>query len=675
MNRLIVLVVIIFLFIDVQSEEINDSVLINEQSVFNINNPDFNISPYTGMTREHWIEAAKYLLTGAFSYINSLDDPMKFPKQPGKSYPHNEDRIPTEKLEGVCRTLFIAAPLLKEDTGLIINNIKVADYYRHQILNLIDSTSESYIKPKAKNAGPNQNLVEFGALAISLFIIPDVLWEPLTTDEKDKLANIMISFGDGPTVPSNWKFFNIFILSFFKDQGYQVNESLLETYLNKSLEHYRGDGWYNDNPAYDYYSMWAFQLYGVVWAELFGKKYYPNFALQFINNLKDITASYPYMFSRNGKMIMWGRSISYRMGAVAPLPFLGKYNDGQTNLGWMRRIASSTMLQFIKHPDFLEDMVPTLGFYGAFEPAVQNYSCRGSAFWLGKVFLGLLVPKENPFWTDVECEGDWSDKFETNKVYNIFSDKSEILITDYPNSGASEIRAWCHEKVQDDWQKFRSTENYNRLSYNSEFPWQADDKNGTVSMNYVIKNKNQEWEAWRLYTFKKFEDGAYYRDVVLETDENVKMNLVDIPLPNGILRVDRNISNSPLNLRLGHYSLPQFDDKIKTYTVEVDKYKATIIDNGEYQLAMVPLLGWSSVEVMEVRGVNPISSHSSVVNLSNTEVKTGRTPFYFTLMMWKKSGDKWENKELNPIQRIKINKLGDVVILFFKDGTQKTICF
>ncbi|MFR5759559.1 MAG: hypothetical protein ACLUE2_18655 [Bacteroides cellulosilyticus] len=39
------------------------------------------------MTRQHWLDAATNLLDGAFSYIHTLDDPMRFPKQPGKSYP------------------------------------------------------------------------------------------------------------------------------------------------------------------------------------------------------------------------------------------------------------------------------------------------------------------------------------------------------------------------------------------------------------------------------------------------------------------------------------------------------------------------------------------------------------------------------------------------------------
>lgn len=535
----------------------------NTASIFEIKNPNYAVSPYTGMTKQHWRDAALYLLDGAFSYIHTLDDPMKFPKQEGKSYPKEESQVPTEKLEGLCRTLFIASPLLKENPSLVINNIKVADYYRYQIGKLTDPASPSYIAPRSQNGGPNQKLVEFGALAVSLLTNPEVLWKPLPQTQKDALAKIMLSYGDGPTVDSNWKFFNIFVLSFFKEQGYAVNEKLLIEYLEKSLKNYTGNGWYNDSPAYDYYSMWAFQMYGTIWSEFFGKAHYPAIAAKFAHNFNDLKDNYPNLFSKNGEMIMWGRSISYRTGAIVPFPLMGFQNDPNTNYGWMRRISSGVIKQFLTHPDFMKDNVPTLGFYGAFEPSVQVYSCRGSVYWMGKAFLGLLVPDDNPFWNAKENNGDW-DIFEKDEVYNKYQGDSHILITDYPNIGASEVRAWCNEKVKNDWQKFRSTENYNKLSYNSAFPWQADGENGEVAMNYVIKNKNNAWEAFRLYTFKKFENGIYYRDVVLETDENMQFNLADIPLANGILRVDKNNSDKPIAMRLGHYALPKLDKEIIT---------------------------------------------------------------------------------------------------------------
>lgn len=648
---------------------------LDENNIFELKDPDYEISPHTGMTKKHWRDAALFLLNGAFTYIKDLDDPMKFPKLPGKSYPHNESRVPTEKLEGLCRTLFLAAPLLKENPSLEINSIKVADYYRHQILTLVDPKNPAYIDPRSKDGEPSQNLVEFGALAISLFVAPEVIWDPLAQEDKDALAKTMLSYGDGPTVPSNWKFFNIFVLSFFDAQGYEVNQSLLQEYLEKSLDDYRGQGWYNDNPAYDYYSMWAYQMYGMLWSEFYGNEKYPEYAARFRENFSDLQGNYPYIFSEEGEMIMWGRSISYRMGAIVPFPLMGFMHDSHVNHGWHRRISSGTILQFLQHPDFLKDNVPTLGFYGHFEPAVQEYSARGSVYWMGKAFLGLLVPDDNPFWIATENEGSWDNDFSNDEVYNHFQEASNILITNYPAIGASEIRAWCHERKADDWQNFRSGENYNRLSYNSAFHWQADGENGEVAMNYVFKNNKNEWEPLRLYTFKRFEDGVYYRDVVLETNENVTMNLAEIPLHNGILRIDRNTSAETVDMRLGNYALPKIKGNIKEEVRIVDNYKIHIIDNGEYQLAMVPLLGWDNMETLETSGLHPVDEISKVTNIMAKYSPNKENPGIFaTLMLWKKSGRNWTNDELIPISTMNQNENGQVRVIM-KDGHTQVVNF
>ncbi|MGC3978750.1 MAG: DUF2264 domain-containing protein [Paludibacteraceae bacterium] len=348
------------------------------------------------MTREHWKDAANYLLKGAFSHVGSIEEPMYFKRIGNVIYPRKDEQIATAMLEGLCRTLFLATPLLKEEPDLEINNIKIADYYRHQLVSLSDSLSTTYIKHRAENQGPQQNLVEFGALSMCMFMIPEILWDPLTHSQKENLKSLMISYGDGPSHNQNWNFFNSFILSFFKSRGYSVNDTLLERYITQLLSHYRGNGWYNDNPAYDYYSMWAFQLYGQLWSHYFGEKYYPDYALQFHNNFKEMFQSYPYMFGRDGKMIMWGRSIMYRFSSVAPLAFSGYINDTTLNYGWYRRISSGVLLQFLQHPDFLDDSVPVPGFYGAFDPCVQSYSCRGSVYWCAKAFLGLLLPSQIP---------------------------------------------------------------------------------------------------------------------------------------------------------------------------------------------------------------------------------------------------------------------------------------
>jgi len=486
----------------------------------------------------------------------------------------------------------------------------------------------------------------------------------------------MISYGDGPTVPSNWKFFNIFVLSFFQSQGYQVNEKLMVEYLQKSLEHYRGNGWYNDNPAYDYYSMWAFQMYGTVWAHVYGDKNYPEYAAKFKENFRPLKDNYPYLFDRNGQMIMWGRSISYRFGAAVPFPLMGLENDPNTNYGWMRRIASSTMLQFMQHPDFLKDNVPTLGFFGAFEPAVQSYSCRGSVYWSAKFFLGLLVPASNPFWTSTENNGAWSKELADGNVHNKFQAGSDILITDYSEIGASEIRAWCNVPLKNNWEKFRGSENYNRLSYNSAFHWQADGPNGEVAMNYLFRNKEKQWEPLRMFTFRKFENGIYYRDAVLESNPKLNLQLADIPLNQGILRIDLNTSTDTVELRLGHYALPQLKTPITEQSLRVKGCEVRIIDNGEYQLAMVSLKNWGTMQTATTKNVHPVSANSKVLQLSDRYFPNINGPkLCATLMLWKKSGATWTNEELMPVRKMVYHRKNKTIEIQFTKKESKTIQF
>lgn len=642
------------------------------ENTFVLQNPDYQKSPYSGMTRAHWLKAAEYLLNGAFGYIHTLDDPMYFPKQLQKTYPNNDNDTRTAKLEGLARTLFVAAPLLKENPDLTLNGIRVADYYRHQLVSLSDSTSKHYIPHRT--GGPSQTLLELGSLAISMKAAEEVLWDALTQKQKDDLAATMLSYGNGPSIGSNWMFFNVFIMSFMKEHGYEVNETQLKDFLEKLLARYRGEGWYNDAPAYDYYSMWAYQSYGPLWAVMWGDKQYPELARRFLANQNDMIDNYPYMFNRDGRMNMWGRSICYRFAAVTPLPLIEYGKHEGVNYGWLRRIASSTLLQFMQHPEFLENGVPTMGFYGPFAPAVQIYSCRGSVYWCGKAFLGLLLPEDSEYWSAVENNGPWESDLLPGKVYHKFQPATNLLITDYPNSGASEMRSWCHETVAADWQKFRSSENYNKLAYNTEFPWMADGDNGEVSMNYATKNRDNRWEVLRLYTFRSFDDDVYRRDAVLETDTTVRYQLADISLPDGILRIDKVSTGNPTQVRLGNYSLPQLDGDIKEMTRTLDKgYTASIIDNGDYQLATVALKGWKNgVKVQRPKGLHPVSSICAV---PVTEADVNDSDIFVTLHLWKKSDNAFTDKELRPVKSVKISKDRKQVTVKLADGRTKTVNF
>ena len=246
-----------------------------------------------------------------------------------------------------------------------------------------------------------------------------------------------------------------------------------------------------------------------------------------------------------------------------------------------------------------------------------------------------------------------------------------MLITQYPAIGGTEMRSWCHEKKADDWQKFRSSENYNKLAYHSLFPWQADGNDGSISMNYTFLNAEKEWEPWRLYTFKNYHNGTYQRTAQLETNTEVKMELAEIPLPNGVLRIDKQLSTVPVKMRFGHYALPELNQPIKKTTQKIGGHEVVTIDNGKYQLAMINILGWDKLEVKRNKDLHPEADFSEVINAMDNYSPKQENAIYASLLLWKKSGEKWSPDELNPIESLKVLKNGVTVVL--KNGKIKTI--
>lgn len=104
--------------------------------------PDYTLSPYTGMTRKHWLDAAKYLLEGVFKNISDYSSPIVLPRTENDiTYPHKDatgNILKREQMaqifEGLTRTLFIAAPLIKCDENTEICGFGLRRYYSEQIL-------------------------------------------------------------------------------------------------------------------------------------------------------------------------------------------------------------------------------------------------------------------------------------------------------------------------------------------------------------------------------------------------------------------------------------------------------------------------------------------------------------------------------------------------------------
>ncbi len=119
----------------------------------------------------------------------------------------------------MARTFNIAAPLLLDDPDLTLNGIRVADDYKRQLLKLTDPDCSYFIGYAKDKDGPQQQTCELGNLALWMLLAPDALWNKLEKPEQDQIAHIMQGWAHSWTKTHNWRWFNVMMLTFLKENG------------------------------------------------------------------------------------------------------------------------------------------------------------------------------------------------------------------------------------------------------------------------------------------------------------------------------------------------------------------------------------------------------------------------------------------------------------------------
>ena len=203
--------------------EKGSTVVVDIKKAFEVQNPDFEISPRTGMSRKHYIECAKYVLERAFKHVNSIDTPITFPKVPGKTYPQPNDppwRHRSLEFEALERTFTLAGPLIHIEPDISINNINLRAYYCKQLYNAFTPGNASSLPlPQDLPDSTYQFTCEFGGLFKTLLLMPETIWDHFTRQQKDEMAVTISAWAHHRTTQNNWRIFNIITLSFLKKYG------------------------------------------------------------------------------------------------------------------------------------------------------------------------------------------------------------------------------------------------------------------------------------------------------------------------------------------------------------------------------------------------------------------------------------------------------------------------
>lgn len=661
---------------------------------FTVNNPDYELSPYTGMTREHWLELSHFLLEGVFSHVKRLEDPIIMPRHEYQvSYPQPDGpkwRLAAEKFEGLARSFLVAAPLLHNEPEAVVCGYSMKEYYKQQILLSVTPGTPNYllrveeIFPEAKPGEKAfQHTCECASLVIGLTMCKEVIWDDYSQAEKDRIADYLSNFGHSFTGHHNWRLFNMLILAFLDREGYEVDRDMMRDHAQVIISYYAGDGWYRDGHLFDYYCPWAFHVYGPLWNAWYGYEKEPYLASKIEQYSRELVEKYPAMFDGDGHVTMWGRSGTYRSAASAPLASNLLLPGSGVDPGWARRITSGAVLQFVTREECFYEGVPCLGFYGPFQPFVQTYSCAASPFWLANAWVCLMLPADHPFWTEKENNGIW-EKMGTGETWTEVLDGPGIVTDNHKDTGITEFRTAKVLMKKDN----PSLNAYSRLSFNSQFPWEDFERKGVEAMQYSLTVSGSQSNTWipNILMYGGVRDGVLYRKEYFDFDftfqDKCSIDLADFPVSNGIVRVDKvRIPDKPYTLTLGAYGMADRGDvKIEIRTCQTTGGNAVILKSREGQVAFVSFDGWDEIDVCKRKGVSPVSDESRLVyGISRREKYYEYRPYVMvSAILTKKDQSDWTDEELFPVEEIRYTDEGlcggfGPVVLQMKDGRCVTV--
>ncbi|PRB37040.1 hypothetical protein CQ020_21575 [Arthrobacter sp. MYb23] len=377
-------------------------------TAFTMPAPDFDLSPITGWTREHWVAFADQQLLAVRPYFSPGKATIRLGGRPSSS------GVLSDGLEGFARTFLMAAFRVAGERGG--DPYGHFEFYRE---GLLEGTQEGGPEAWPPIRDRSQPMVEAASIVLGLQLTKPWLWDGLSTDQQTQVAAWLQGSSTSTCVDNNWVLFQVMIAEFLAGAGFDHNESQIKHGLNRLEDWYAGGGWYRDGDNdgtgdfFDYYCGWAMHLYPILWAQFAaGRHPEANERLElYRTRLSAFLEDHVRFFGSNGAPVFHGRSLIYRYAAIAPL-FMGEaVSATPISTGQTRRIASGAAKYFLDGGAYdggaCDGGLPSLGWLGAFEPMTQEYSGPASPYWTSKAFVGLLLPADHPVWTAVEERSPW----------------------------------------------------------------------------------------------------------------------------------------------------------------------------------------------------------------------------------------------------------------------------
>jgi hypothetical protein len=268
--------------------------------------------------------------------------------------------------------------------------VDLNDIFKRGLLSGTDSSSQGYW---GTISDFDQRIVEASDVALSLWLFRSTVWNQMSPMEKKQVSLWLLGVNGKRLPDNNWHLFVTFINAVLEKLGVSADSASALAHYERFKQFYRGDGWFSDGPGntFDYYNAWGihYQLYWL-------SQVAPEWDSDFISSTRrQFITSYQYLVGPTGVPIL-GRSVCYRMGAVAPLVFASR-NDG-VSPGLARRSLDLTWKYFIRNGAVKGGNV-TQGYCGSDARILDNYSGPASCLWaLRSLVVAFYAGPQSRFW-------------------------------------------------------------------------------------------------------------------------------------------------------------------------------------------------------------------------------------------------------------------------------------
>lgn len=367
-------------------------------------------------------------------------------------------------MEGFSRVLWAIVPML---AGKCPEVEPIWAIWREGLIHGTDPAHAEYWG----DIGPfDQRMVEMAVMGMALMMVPERFYFELPEAARRNLYRWLNQINRYDMPLNNWLFFRVLVNCGFLSVGLHADEARLQADLDELETHYCGDGWYYDKLGQrDYYTLWAFHYYGLVYARCMEDRD-PERCQRFLERAKLIAPRFAAWFDSEGRALPYGRSLTYRFaqGAFWSACALGGAATDALNWGEIKHLLLQNLRWWMKMPIFDRDGVLTIGYGYPNLIFSEGYNAPGSPYWAMKVFAVLALKEDHPFWQAEEAE------YAPPQVF-LDQHARQLLVRDQGNRSVISYTAGNHA-----FEHTHEDEKYEKFAYSTRFAFSVAKEAGTL---------------------------------------------------------------------------------------------------------------------------------------------------------------------------------------------------